>query len=302
MINRKDFCVLLAAYNGEQFIEEQLNSILAQSKVTLDIYINLDRSTDNTLDIINYLKSKNRNIYLFNSGRVFGSASKNFFYLIENVNFDDYDFISFSDQDDIWLEDKLYEAKKLINEKNLDGYAANTTLFKKNSKKLIKKNYLSTEYDFLFEGGGPGHTIVITKKNMLLITKKLKTQKKKFDIINYYDWFIYFFIRAKKGKWFIDEKSYTLYRQHDHNEIGSNTGLHGFLKRLNVLFKNNLFEESKNYAEICGIFDLEKFKIIYKKNFKSFLFVTSNFYRFRRKNFDKLIFLFAYIILFLRRL
>ena len=71
MINRKDFCVLLAAYNGEQFIEEQLNSILAQSKVTLDIYINLDRSTDNTLDIINYLKSKNRNIYLFNSGRVF---------------------------------------------------------------------------------------------------------------------------------------------------------------------------------------------------------------------------------------
>jgi len=56
--SKKSVLVLLAAYNGEQYIAEQLNSILAQKGVKLSIIISVDKSTDATLMIAQEYQSK----------------------------------------------------------------------------------------------------------------------------------------------------------------------------------------------------------------------------------------------------
>jgi rhamnosyltransferase len=299
MIKKKDFCILLAAYNGEKYLKKQILSILIQKNVSLDIFISLDKSNDNSLKIIKEIQKKNSNVYLVSKSKVFGSASFNFINLIKKINFKNYKYISFSDQDDIWLKKKLYVAKKIIIKLGLDGYASNTLSFNSRHKKLIIKDQNFTEFDFLFEGGGPGHSMVITKKIALSIQNKLKCLVNKVDLINYYDWFIYYYVRAKNGKWFIDFNYFTLYRQHRFNEIGSNLGFQGIIKRCKVVFNDNIFEESKNYAIFTNIYKKKKIKLIYGKSFRSFFYVILNFYKFRRKKNDKFFFLIVYILLFL---
>ena len=96
-MKKKDFCILLAAYNGEKFLKKQITSILNQNNVSLDIFISLDKSSDNSLDLIRKIQKKNSNIFLISSNKIFGSASSNFINLIKNLNFRNYSYISFSD-------------------------------------------------------------------------------------------------------------------------------------------------------------------------------------------------------------
>ncbi|OOH94013.1 glycosyltransferase, partial [Comamonas kerstersii] len=78
--------VLLAAYNGEKYIQEQIESIVNQVDVDVYIYISIDASTDRTLEICQQLQKIYKNIFIINEGKErFGSAGKNFYYLIKNV-------------------------------------------------------------------------------------------------------------------------------------------------------------------------------------------------------------------------
>ena len=79
--------VLLAAYNGEDWLNDQINSIIEQQDVKVKIFINLDKSNDTSLKIIKNLCQGNPNIIILTRNKVFGSAAKNFFDLILNVNF-----------------------------------------------------------------------------------------------------------------------------------------------------------------------------------------------------------------------
>jgi len=59
MITKKPtVAILMATYNGEKFISDQIDSILNQSEVNVHFYISDDRSTDNTLNIIHDYKQK----------------------------------------------------------------------------------------------------------------------------------------------------------------------------------------------------------------------------------------------------
>ncbi|MDO9153719.1 MAG: glycosyltransferase [Paludibacter sp.] len=69
--------VALCTYNGEKFIEEQLNSILNQTLPVEEIVICDDGSTDNTLNIINLFEQNNRNIKVFRNKNNLGTI-KNF--------------------------------------------------------------------------------------------------------------------------------------------------------------------------------------------------------------------------------
>ncbi len=110
--------VLLASYNGEKYIREQLESILNQTFSDLSIVISDDLSTDGTPAIIREYEERypGRVRSLRNSERS-GSAQNNFFRLLKVVT-DEY--IMLCDQDDVWLPDKaevtLREMKKLETE------------------------------------------------------------------------------------------------------------------------------------------------------------------------------------------
>ena len=59
----KKVCIILAAYNGAQWIEDQINTILSQKKVKIDLFISDDRSNDNTYEIIKKIAKENKNVF-----------------------------------------------------------------------------------------------------------------------------------------------------------------------------------------------------------------------------------------------
>ena len=94
--------VLLTVYNGRAWMEDQIESILLQKVVNIDLYISIDLSTDGSYERCLELARKNNNIKILPYGDRFGGAALNFFRLIRDVDFTNYDFISLADHDDIW--------------------------------------------------------------------------------------------------------------------------------------------------------------------------------------------------------
>ena len=99
--------VLLSTYNGENYIEELLDSLLGQT-YPIDILIRDDGSSDNTYNIVLEYQKKYDNIY-FISGENKGFV-KSFTTLVCEKRVEHYQWIAFCDQDDIWLPDKVERA------------------------------------------------------------------------------------------------------------------------------------------------------------------------------------------------
>ena len=104
--------VLLSTYNGEKYLREQIDSILTQDGVNVKLLVRDDGSKDSTISILREYGNRINVIYGDNVG-----PYKSFLVLLDLC--DDADYYSFSDQDDVWLKDKLISGvKALENEKN----------------------------------------------------------------------------------------------------------------------------------------------------------------------------------------
>lgn len=245
--------ILLAAYNGSDYIKEQLDSIIAQKNVDISILISLDASTDNTLNIIKSYQARYECINLLPYGAKLGSAGKNFFHLISEAKIGDFDFIAFSDQDDIWLDDKILSAIKLMGDNNADGYSSNVTAFWKDGRKaLVKKSYPQAEYDYLFESPGPGCSFVMSNKLFSSIKSQIHNNCGNTQLPWLHDWYCYSFARFNNYKWVIDKKPRMLYRQHGLNEVGVNSGLKALLRRFRVVLRGDGLEEVLSQAYFIG--------------------------------------------------
>ena len=100
----KKVAILMATYNGEKYLSEQIESIINQTFTDWVLYIHDDGSTDGTLEIIKkYVKIYPKKIILIQGERT-GGAKFNFFSLMDKVTAE---YIMFSDQDDWWLPDKI---------------------------------------------------------------------------------------------------------------------------------------------------------------------------------------------------
>ncbi len=96
--------ILLATYNGERFLQEQLDSIFSQSAQNFHLLIRDDGSTDRTLDIIHTaIKQYPEKITLL-SDRSHLGAIKSF---SELMCASKAPYVMFADQDDVWLKDKI---------------------------------------------------------------------------------------------------------------------------------------------------------------------------------------------------
>lgn len=237
--------VLLATYNGANYVKEQISSILSQCEVNVKIVISDDCSQDDTINVIKQLDLPDSKI-LIHSQTKKGGAAKNFFYLIENIELDDFtEFYALSDQDDIWLPSKLSRAVNTLNSNNSDGYSSLYYTYYPQNQKIVKstKSSIQTQFDYVFEGPGPGCTFVLRKN----LVEQLKTfyikNKTLCDSLEFHDWFIYFFSRIFNFKWIIDATPTLLYRQHSANVFGDNKGIAAKVNRLFDLFKGFFFKD-----------------------------------------------------------
>lgn len=97
--------ILMATYNGEHYIREQLESIINQSYTEWRLIIGDDCSSDGTVNIIReYQKKYPNQIFFYQNAVGSGSAKANFYSLLSHINSD---YVMFSDQDDVWLPEKI---------------------------------------------------------------------------------------------------------------------------------------------------------------------------------------------------
>ncbi|MCY9804034.1 glycosyltransferase [Vibrio scophthalmi] len=242
--------VLLAAYNGEKWIQAQLDTILCQNNVKVEVLCSVDRSDDSTFDIIKDYDDPR--VKCLSYGERFGGAGPNFYRLFRDADFSKYDFIALSDQDDLWLEDKLMSAIDSMKLTSSEAFSSDVVAFWDNGKrKIIKKSYPQTQLDYFFESPGPGCTYVLTL-NLALGLQEFIQANKKSELIDLHDWLIYAFARNHGYKWLISEHPKLLYRQHENNQCGANSGINGIKKRLNIM-KSGWY--SNQVLKLFGLFE-----------------------------------------------
>lgn len=269
----KKIAVLMATYNGEQFVSEQIESILQQKDVEVTLIISDDGSTDRTRDIVHNFINKNDNVTLCNESRI-GGPAKNFYNLIRQVNACEYDFLALSDQDDVWSSHRLSRAIDQLTTHQADAYSSNVLVVDDHLKikTVLKKSGFQKKYDFLFEPPGPGCSFVFSRSLFEFIQSKIVERVFNFA---YHDWFIYALARHHEHRWLIDDQPNIFYRQHAYNFMGANIGLRAKIKRIKRILKGDYKKELVQLHELIYLGQHEL-------NARRICFFLTNVYHTRR--------------------
>lgn len=264
----KKIAVLMSTYNGEKYLKEQLDSIINQKcKYSIDIYIRDDGSTDNTLNIIKDEQKKHTNIYLEIGENIGYNAS--FFTLLNNIN--GYDYYAFSDQDDVWMSDKISIAISCIEAHGIDvaSLYANCSYLVHDDfipvgttqKKIRTINF----YNSIIQNISPGHSQVMNNK----LREKIIAQRIDYSKIYVYDAWINN-VAVAFGNLIFDNRPHTYYRIHANNGFGFGTNkLTWFKERVIRIIRGDAFKASRQIDYFLDIY-MSDFEEIYRVEMKAY--------------------------------
>ena len=228
MIENKKIDILMATYNGEKYLAEQLDSIINQTYHNWNLLIRDDNSTDRTLEIIQDYQKKDNRIKLLKDNKGNLGIVKNFEELLKNS---ESEFIMFSDQDDIWVENKLDMYLKMIEKIKNKGFMihSDAILFDKNKSNILKDTFISKKAinkgleNVFFNYFVQGATILISKeiKNFILPFPKE---------VYLHDRYIHLISELFFERIFVN-KALIYYRQHGDNQIGAKNTVRELLSK-----------------------------------------------------------------------
>lgn len=209
----------MGTYNGAHFLRKQLDSISRQSFSNWELWISDDGSSDETINIIHDFAqtcAQQVNV-LVGPGR---GVCENFISLI-NRNIISADLYAFSDQDDVWLDDKLERAVSFF--KNIDSdvpalYCGRTILIDELDSVIgFSPNYRKPPAfsNSLLQNIASGNTMIFNQKSRLLLARSSKNE------LVMHDWALYIVVTACNGLVYFDSEPSVLYRQHTSNLIGN---------------------------------------------------------------------------------
>ncbi|MFL2145240.1 glycosyltransferase family 2 protein [Desemzia sp. FAM 24101] len=136
--------VVMAAYNGEKYIEEQIHSITSQLGADDELLISDDGSDDDTVTIINKIKRSDDRIVLLKGPQK--GFVKNFEYGLLRAKGE---IIFLTDQDDIWIDNKVEKVLDVfLKNKDVELILHNFSIFNMNEKRLLKTKYLNYHHGF----------------------------------------------------------------------------------------------------------------------------------------------------------
>ena len=253
--------ILLATYNGDAFIKEQLDSILNQSFKDWRLIVRDDGSTDQTLNILHkYIQKYPNQIELYKNNQHNTGATKNFSKLLE---FSEANYLMLCDQDDVWMPDKigttfnkmlementfgnemplLVHTDLTVVDENRDVLAPSISKYKKinlyNSKKLNR---------LIVQNPVFGCTVMINRKLRDMVIPIP-------DEAMVHDWWVALVANAFGKICYLNEQT-IYYRQHKKNVVGAKReGLQYYFKQL-LNFnqsKSDLFNSIKQCSAFCN--------------------------------------------------
>ena len=228
--------VLLASYNGEKFIEGQVQSVLIQKDVFVNVIISDDSSTEKTVSVIRGRWGDDGRVGILERRYGSGSAGQNFMGMFRDAVFSDYNYIAFSDQDDIWNNTKLERAILSLKDSSASGYSSSVNAFWPDGKeKILHQSPNVTCADYLFEGAGQGCTFVLTADFFRKVQKFCIENEEVTRNFYYHDWLVYLLSRCWGEKWFFDDQPRMNYRQHGDNDTGARSGYASFKTRIGLI-------------------------------------------------------------------
>ncbi|MGY4493053.1 glycosyltransferase [Pseudomonas sp. TE3610] len=252
-IPKPQVAVLLAAYNGMQWIEEQLMSIQAQTAVRVSIFISVDLSTDDTYNWCTHYADAHDNVRVLPQVGRLGGAGRNFYRLLNDLDLTGIDYVALADQDDRWFPDKLQRAVEQLQLTSSDAYSSNVTAFWPDGREqLLDKAQPQVAWDYLFEAAGPGCTYVLSAELTVALKRVMQAQWELLQSVTLHDWFIYAFARSQAFKWHIDARPGLHYRQHAANQVGANVGLKPMWSRFSKILDGWWFEQVFLISRLIG--------------------------------------------------
>lgn len=228
--------VLLCTFNGEQHLEEQLESIAQQQGLAhIDIWVSDDGSTDGTLDLLERFRQRwDKGRFVIKQGPKKGFAA-NFLSLACDTQIEA-DYYAYSDQDDVWEIDKLSRAVRALSQHRSELaalYCSRTTLISESGELLGKNSPIFSKppsfRNALVQSLAGGNTMVFNQQ-----AKSLLFQAGKVDIVSH-DWWTYLLVTGAGGSVMYDTRPSIRYRQHDDNEMGANITWKARVNRLSLL-------------------------------------------------------------------
>ena len=276
--------ILMATYNGEKYLKEQLDSILNQTYSNFRLLISDDCSKDRTREILKEYEQKDNRIKVFYQETNLGYV-KNFEFLLNQVESDIY---ALSDQDDVWLPKKIEKTYNKMMETNSDLVFTDLEVVNENLETIypsyndfmnlyrkIKENKDSYLMEYLYNTI-TGCTLM-SKKSFLDKILPIPTDSK--YVIH--DSWIGLVVSLYGKVEYLDEPTIK-YRQHGNNQVGTNHISHKFTKLEDVrnLFIDVKIELFTTYVNNEYVFDeklriqnrqaLEYFKNLQKKKYFNF--------------------------------
>ena len=189
--------IALCTYNGQEFLGEQLSSILAQSYDHLEVIVCDDGSTDGTLQIIEDFVAKDARLRLFRNSQNLG-FNKNF---EKAISLTSGEFIAISDQDDIWEADKIELLYEHIHDNLL--IFSNSLLMDRTGMLLgdqLLSNFSIQDKSFkayLLHNYTTGHTCLFRREFIKFILPLPE--------VGYYDWWMGFVALYHQKITFLDQ-------------------------------------------------------------------------------------------------
>lgn len=241
--------ILMSTYNGQKYLKEQIESILAQTYSNWTLYIRDDGSSDETINIIESYSTNSDQVIFFNKDNITNMGVKNsFFSLLKDVNADYY---MFCDQDDVWQKQKVQHA---IEAADNNTRSSEEPLLIHTELTVVDSNLtpLGLMYgddfhdgfkDNLFSNSVTGCTMLLNQalKNRILDFSYEPTK------IVMHDWW-FALIASAFGKVVFLKNPDILYRQHGNNTFGANVTPFQRLQRL-LKMENEIKRFSEAYVQ-----------------------------------------------------
>lgn len=269
--------ILMATYNGEKYIKEQINSIINQTYPNWRLLIRDDGSKDKTVEIIKEYEKKDDRIKLLEDNKGNLGFVKNFEELTKNSK---EKYVMFSDQDDYWLENKLEiyinELNKLLKEEIEEPLLLHSNSFVcDDNLEIIKEKFIVSKEALRYKENNYFFSYTVQGSTVLLNRKLIDIGLPFLESVTLHDRYFHLLAEFFGKRVFID-KSLIKYRQHLNNKIGAKSSI------IKKILRKRYFEGEKRNL-ILEIREKYRNKVKFEEEERSLMLEIREKYRDKMK-------------------